>query len=169
FYRSSIFVLRFSHCLLLSPPPTPTLFPYTTLFRSVVVRGDNFSSDDETFTATAVDRHPTSPTFFEAASRGGYGKVTKIENIRTLSSQRAAYAAARGTLARLTGGASDVDLSSVPNPALEGLDVIDIQTDPDDVNSIRRHVVDGWDMDLTPGGSFTLNTRDLGQVVTSWQ
>src|SRR5699024_11598267 len=84
FYRSSIFVLRFSHCLLLSPPPTPTLFPYTTLFRSVVVRGDNFSSDDETFTATAVDRHPTSPTFFEAASRGGYGKVTKIENIRTL-------------------------------------------------------------------------------------
>src|SRR5699024_8514674 len=96
------------------------------VYNRVVVRGDNFSSDDESFSATAVDANPTSPTFFEAASRGGYGRVTKIENIRTLSSQRAAYAAARGTLARLTGGASDVDLSSVPNPALEGLDVIDI-------------------------------------------
>src|SRR5699024_12474044 len=141
FYRSSIFVLRFSHCLLLSPPPTPTLFPYTTLFRSVVVRGDNFSSDDETFTATAVDRHPTSPTFFEAASRGGYGKVTKIENIRTLSSQRAAYAAARGTLARITGGASDVDLSRVPHPTMEELDEIELQTEHDTVTPILRHVL----------------------------
>src|SRR5699024_4505568 len=60
------------------------------VYNRIVVRGDNFSSDDESFSATAVDANPTSPTWFEAASRGGYGKVTKIENIRTLSSQRAA-------------------------------------------------------------------------------
>src|SRR5699024_739855 len=139
------------------------------VYHRIVVRDDNFSSDDESFSATAVVTNPTSPTWFEVASLGGYGKVMKIENIRTLSSQRAALSAARGILARTAGGASAVDLSSVPNHALERLDVLDIRTDANYVNSIRRHVVDGFEMDLAPVGAFDVKTRDLGSVVASWQ
>ena len=53
----------------------------------------------------------------------------------------------------------------VPNPALEVGDVIDIMPDADNLmGSRRRHIIDSGSMDLTPGGAFTLATRDLMQV-----
>lgn len=138
------------------------------VYNRVITTGENPSSDAEPVTGQARDDNPTSPTYYQAASRGGYGRVTKFQSIPTITTQRQADNAAAAELARSTGAASSVDLSSIPNPALEGLDVIDIWTDPADVNTIRRHVIDGYQMDLAPGGEFPMATRDLGQAATAW-
>ncbi len=138
------------------------------VYNRCVTRGENPSSGEEPVTGEARDTNPTSPTYWAPASQGGYGRVTKFQMIPTITTQRQADNAAAADLARSTGAAQSVNLSSIPNPALEGLDVIDIRTDPGDVNSIRRHIIDRYVMDLAPGGRFEIETRDLGQAVASW-
>src|SRR5699024_3127716 len=135
------------------------------VYNRCVTRGENPSSGEEPVTGEARDTNPTSPTYWAPASQGGYGRVTKFQMITTLTTQRQADNAAAADLARSTGAAQSVNLTSIPNPALEGLDVIDIRTDPGDVNSIRRHIIDRYVMDLAPGGRFEIETRDLGQAV----
>src|SRR5947209_12552388 len=65
-------------------PPRSTLFPYTTLFRSVIVSGVGVAGYNGTFTITAV---PTTSTFRYtagasglAASGGGDRKSTRLNS-----------------------------------------------------------------------------------------
>lgn len=135
---------------------------------AVVVRGASPSGDFAPLQATVVDDDPTSPTRYGDPHEEGYwGKAPEFvsnPNVRDLEQARAI---ARARLAQRTGAAQAISASTVPNWALEGYDVIDIITDPaDPAGSVRRHVVDGYQGSLLPGGQFSISTRDvrLGQL-----
>ncbi|UFU03430.1 DUF5047 domain-containing protein [Ruania suaedae] len=134
------------------------------VYNRVVCRGENPASGARPVSGQARDTDPTSPTRYGSPSEGAYGRVIKFMSIPTITTSLQARSAAAAELARSTGAASSVDIGAVPNIALEALDVIDLWTDPSDVNTIRRHVVDSFSFDLAAGGDFGMGTRDIRQV-----
>lgn len=108
----------------------------------------------------------TSPTRWGDPSTGAFGRRVVELTDSSITTEAAARTMARAELAKRTGVASSINLTSVPMPFLEAGDVIDVVTDPSrPVLSLRRHVVDSISWDLTPGGQFTVTTRDLGSVI----
>lgn len=130
------------------------------IYNKVVLTADNPSSGQDPVTGTATDTGPTSPTRWGDPDVGAYGRVTKFMALPTVMTKAVADRAARAELARSVGAATIIDSSSVPNPALDGLDVIDIVIG----DEIHRHSIDSIRMDLRAGGDFRLSTRDLGVI-----
>ena len=88
--------------------------------------------------------------------------VPVFMGLPTVTTTAQAVAVARANLARHLGAAATLDVSTVPNPALEAGDVIDVVTDPTDpASTVRRHAVDSFTVPLSPGGAFPIKTRDL--------
>lgn len=115
--------------------------------------------------AVVYDEAPGSPTRYGDPDAGRFGRVPEVRQVSTLTSLDQCRTLALSLLAQTCGAASSIDLGLIPNPALEVGDVIDIEPDPNDLlGSRRRHIVDSGSIDLTPGGAFTLATRDLMQV-----
>ena len=52
----------------------------------------------------------------------------------------------------------------MPNPALEPGDLIHVIPDPDDLTTVRAHIVDGYTLNLRAGGEFPIRTRDVRRV-----
>jgi hypothetical protein len=137
------------------------------VYNRVVVRGDNPASGLDPVSAEARDDRVDSPTRWGDPDAGAYGRVTRFMYLPTVTTTAQALDAARAQLARSTGAAASVDLSTVPNVALEGLDVLDIVTGTGREREVRRHVVDSARFGLTAGAPFTVQTRDLGQEAAS--
>jgi hypothetical protein len=131
------------------------------IYNGVVVRGESATSDAAPVSAAAYDLDSTSPTRWGDPAAGAFGMVPYFMSLPTITTVAQAQAVARANLARHLGAASSVDLSTVPNPALEAGDVIDIIAG----GEARRHVVDSFTVPLSPGGGFSLTTRDLSDVV----
>lgn len=128
-----------------------------------VVQGGSPSSDG-TIQGVVYDSDPTSPTLYGDPDTGAFGRCPGTKSVSTLMSVEQCQAVGRTLLAQSCGVVSTVDLSLVPNPALELGDMIDIIPDPSDpAGTVRRHIIDSMSIDLTPGGAFTLSTRDLRQ------
>lgn len=130
-----------------------------------IVQGTTPTTGDVPIQAVVYDNDPTSLTRYGDPDAGGFGMVpesVQVSNLTTLDQCRA-VAAAR--LAQTCGAARSLDLSAVPNPALDVGDVIDVMMDPaQPYTSTRRHIIDSGAIDLTPGNAFTLATRDIRQA-----
>jgi hypothetical protein len=64
--------------------------------------------------------------------------------------------AARGRLNNSLGLQSSLDLTTVPNPALDAGDCIEVEY-PNGLH--ERHIIDSLSIPLDPGGQFTVKTR----------
>lgn len=130
-----------------------------------IVQGSPPDGQSVPVQAVVYDEAPGSPTRYGDPDAGFFGRVPEVRQVSTLSSLDQCRELALSLLAQTCGAASSIDLGMVPNPALEVGDVIDIMPDADNLmGSRRRHIIDSGSMDLTPGGAFTLATRDLMQV-----
>lgn len=135
------------------------------VFNAVVVRGESPSGDFPPLQAVIYDDVPTSPTRWGDPATGAFGMVPTYRDYPYVTTIEQARAAARSVLAQRVGAASTLDLSTVPNPALEGGDVIHVITDPTDpAGSVRVHVVDGFTIPLVAGDPFPIITRDVREA-----
>ncbi len=129
---------------------------------AVVVRGTSPSGDFAPLQAAVFDDTPGSPTRYGDPAAGHFGKIPEFITNPLVATLDQARAVGRAKLAQLVGAASTINASSIPNPALEVGDVVDVIPDPDDpVGSVRRHILDSINLTLNPGGAFTMTTRDI--------
>lgn len=137
----------------------------SSVYNRVVVRGESPSSDAPPVRGEATDTDPTSPTRWGDPLGGSWGKRTRFMYLPTVTDSAQAATVARAALFRYVGAASTMDVTSVPNAALEAGDVVDYITDPRDIGgSLRRHAVDSFRVPLLAGGAFPMATRDLRKV-----
>lgn len=130
-----------------------------------VVQGGSPSSDMAPIQGVVYDDDPSSLTRYGDPDSGAFGRCAGVKSIPTLTSVQQCQDVGRVLLAQSCGAASTLDLSTVPNPALELGDVIDVIPDlADPAGTVRRHMTDGFTFDLMPGGPFSAQSRDLRQV-----
>lgn len=101
--------------------------------------------------ALAVDNNPDSPTYW----RGTYGQVPGFYSSPLISSSSQAASAARAMLQRTLGLPYAVDMSAVPNPALEDSDVITVAYP----GVSETHILDRLTIPLTAQAAMTGTTR----------
>lgn len=122
----------------------------------------------------AADNDPTSPTYWGPASSVPNGPyvttpfgdvVLRYENsVMTTAAQCAV--AAQAQLAMVLGIAKSLDLTAVPNPALDGGDIIKVVFFD---GSFEYHLIDSMSIGLNDG-SFTMTTRStIGQLSLAGQ
>ncbi len=134
---------------------------------AVVVRGESPSGDFAPLQATVYDDDPSSPTRYGDPGAGFWGRAPHFESNPAVTSLDQARAIAQTSLALHTGAARSLDLSSVPNAALEACDVVDVISDPTDpAGTVRRHILDSFTVPFTPGGQFPMSTRDVRAAAT---
>jgi hypothetical protein len=122
------------------------------VYNAVVARGEAVEGSDPV-TALAVDDNVTSPTYWN----GRFGRVPRFYYSSFLTSYSQAYAAAQSILRRATGLPYSIGLETVPNPALEPYDPVQILM-PD---STDVHVIDSLTIPLTSQGTMSGATRKL--------
>lgn len=137
----------------------------TDVYNAVTVESSNTASDVPPVNVTVTDTGPDSPTRYGYLADGAWGKRVRFMSLPTITGVDQARQIAARNLARFAGAAQTLDVSAIPNPALEAGDVIEVVTDPSDpAGSVRRHVVDSLTIPLSPGGRFTMRTRDVADV-----
>lgn len=119
-------------------------------YNGVVASGEN--GDTAPVTATVTDNDPASPTLWG----GPFGTKPYFYTSPLLTTTGQASSAATSLLNRVRGMSRQLDLTSVPNPALEGGDVIRVRF-PNGV--VETHLVDALKVPLDPGSPMTLSTR----------
>lgn len=137
----------------------------TDVATGVSVTGATPTGAASPLVAVAYNDDPTSPTRRGDPSAGLFGYAMRYITDSSLTTLVDCQRVAAAELARGTGVASQLDLQSVPMPYLEALDVIDVATDHTRVvQSLSRHVTDGYTLDLAAGAGFPVQTRDLGEA-----
>jgi hypothetical protein len=122
------------------------------VYNAVVARGES-ADGTEPVTATVVDSNVTSPTYWN----GKFGRVPRFYYSSFLSSYSQCVSAATSILQQAIGLPYSIDLSTIPNPALEPYDSIRIiMPDSTDV-----HVIDSITIPLTASGVMSGSTRKL--------
>jgi hypothetical protein len=98
------------------------------------------------------DDDPNSPTYFQ----GGYGQVPFFYSSPQLTTVSKCTTAAKSILATLKGRASQLDWSAVPNPALEPLDVVNLN-----YNGVTsKFVIDAIVIPLRASDAITARARE---------
>ncbi|GAB3372580.1 DUF5047 domain-containing protein [Amycolatopsis echigonensis] len=100
----------------------------------------------------AYDNNPASPTY----ALGPFGVVPTYYSSSFMTTVAQCEGAARAQLAKATGLPYSVSLGSVPNPALEGWDVVTVDNGRDQPET---HVLDRITYGLTPDSSMGMDTR----------
>jgi hypothetical protein len=114
---------------------------------NVVVVDSSAASGAKFTPQMAWDSDPASPTYAgtnpltNPSSAGPFGIVPYFYSSPILTSGTMALRAARTTLARVVGLASQVSLTAVPNPAIDAGQVIDVLP-PGTGRAIERHIAD---------------------------
>jgi len=135
------------------------------VYNALVVRGESPSSDAAPVQGSAYDLTAGSPTRWGDPGTGAFGMVPAFLSIPTVTTAEQAVAVARANLAKYVGAASTLDVSAVPNAALEAGDVVEVIPDAGDpAGSVHRHVVDAFTLPLVAGGDFPMKTRDVGAI-----
>ena len=130
---------------------------------ALIVRGESASSDVPPVRGFAYDLNPSSPTRWGDPAAGAFGMVPRFMSIPSITTDAQATTVAWANLAKFTGSATILDVSAVPNAALEAGDVVEIITDATAPSlTVRRHVVDSFTLPLAAGRAFTMSTRDVG-------
>lgn len=102
--------------------------------------------------AVVADTDPASPTRVD----GPFGRVPTFYTSPLLRTSAQATKAATALLGRVRALNRQLELSAVPNPALEPGDVIEVRLDD---GTRERHLIDKVDCPLTPAAAMSLSTR----------
>jgi hypothetical protein len=122
------------------------------VYNAVVARGDA-TGEVPPVQAIAYDSNPSSPTFWD----GPFGKVPKFYASSFITTYEQAQGAAQSILAQSTGLPYVVSFETVPNPALEGGDVIRLIFS--DEQGYEDHILDRISYGLAPDSSMSADTR----------
>lgn len=138
----------------------------TGVYNAVAATGVTADTEGAPPVGFAADTDPRSPTYWGPASALPYGPFTPTpfgqavmrysNNLLTDSQQ--CETAARGQLANSLGLARSLDFRCVPNPALDGGDLILVEY-PNDQSEL--HLIDKLAIPLGPGNDFGGSTRTL--------
>jgi hypothetical protein len=101
----------------------------------------------------ALDLNPASPTFWD----GPFGKVPRFFSSSFMTNQQQCEEAAASILAASNGVPYTVSLGVVPNPALEGWDVLNVSFS--DRENSEIHIADRITYSLSVEGSMGIETR----------
>jgi hypothetical protein len=124
-----------------------------------------YAWDSDPSSATYAGSDPVSALADPAANpsdAGPFGIVPYFYDTPVISDPAAAQAAARSILYRVTGLASQLTLTSVKNPKIDALDVIDVLLPPEGASSVQatqRHIVDRVTHPLMPTEAQQITTR----------
>jgi hypothetical protein len=118
----------------------------------VVARGEPIG-DSPPVQGIVVDTDPLSPTYWN----GPFGKVPRFFVSSFLTTEAQCLSAAANILAETTGLPYTVSLGVIPNPALEGWDVLLVKYDPK--ANAEVHVVDRITYSLAAVGPMNIATR----------
>lgn len=109
--------------------------------------------------AVAYDLNPASPTYYP----GAYGRVPRFYSSPFITTNAQALAAAQSILAQSLGLPYSVDLTLVPNPALEPLDPVTVVYPPvlgrTPTVATEVHVIDKLTIPLGASGALEATTR----------
>ncbi|WP_328967956.1 DUF5047 domain-containing protein [Streptomyces sp. NBC_00239] len=122
----------------------------TAVFNAVVASGEG-GSGSTTISAMAKDLDPSSPTRWG----GPFGKVTKSISSSLWTSEGACQSAADAALAEGLAANIQIAIDSVPNPALEGNDVLRIAYS----GHAERFLLQSAQIPLTADGDFSVTLR----------
>lgn len=172
-----VFFWDYRGVLVIRDPPDPTVpvWDVDAGASGVLVEASRALSREEVYNAVvatgealddvapplgiAYDLDPTSVTYWN----GDFGKVPRRFSSPFITTNAQAVKAAQNMLAEALGLPYAVDLSVVPNPALEPLDVVRVTYPPDRTRSpaVRQetHVLDVLTIPLNPAGTLTASTR----------
>lgn len=128
------------------------------VYNAVVASGEALD-DAPPPLGVAYDLDPDSVTYWN----GPFGKVPRFYSSPLITTGAQALKAAQSMLGEALGLPYSVDLTAVPNPALEPLDVVRVTYPPD----LRRHprvrqethILDAITIPLVPGAALTAATR----------
>jgi uncharacterized protein DUF5047 len=120
------------------------------VYNAVVVSGEGADST-AAVTATAYDNDPNSPTYWY----GSYGRVPGFYSSETITTTSQAAVAARAALRKVLGLPYSIDLTAVPNPALEAWDVIRVRYP----NRSEVHLLEKVTIPLVATTAMTGTTR----------
>ncbi len=121
------------------------------VFNGVLATGQPVDSTKPPVSYLAVDTDPASPTYWD----GPYGHVLAYLTGETITTNAQAQRAAEALLIQLLGVVKQVDITAIPNPALEPGDALAVIRG----NVIERHLIGSVTIPLATKGSFTLQTR----------
>jgi len=128
------------------------------VYNAVVASGTGTDTAVPPF-AVAVDNNPTSPTFYQ----GRFGPVPRFYTSPFLATDAQAAIAAETMLRRTIGLPYSLDLTAVPNPALEPYDPVSVR--PGAGQGRETHVLDKVTIPLTPAEAMTGATREQTTVL----
>ncbi|MCQ6554789.1 DUF5047 domain-containing protein [Streptomyces sp. C10-9-1] len=118
---------------------------------AVVAVGENTASGSAPVSAVAKDTDPTSPTMWG----GPYGKVTKFISSPLWTTSGSCLSAATYALAEAIAPNIQTSISSLPNPALEGGDVIRVSH----VGRKELFLIQSLAIPLSVDGTFGITLR----------
>lgn len=121
------------------------------VYNGVVVTGEPAEKHAPAY-ALVTDDDPASPTMWG----GPFGRVPDFYTSETIRTDVQAQAAGEARLRDLLGVARAVDLSAVPNPALEPGDTVTVVY-PDATTEL--HLIDSVQTTLAPDGAQSITTR----------
>lgn len=122
------------------------------VYNGVVATGEPVG-DVAPVRGVALDDDPASPTYWDAL---GFGKVPRFFSSSFMTTNGQAANAAASILIQGRGIPYVVQLGTVPNPALEGWDIVEIKFGPHDV---EVHILDRIELSLSVQGAMACETR----------
>jgi hypothetical protein len=141
----------------------------TGVYNAVVARGteaDEAGGDPPGY-AVVWDDNPSSATYFF----GLFGKVPRYYASPFIQNDTQAATAAASILSQTTGLPYSLDISAIPNAALDPLDPITVafdRSEPEGCEGTAReeiHVIDSMTIPLSIEGAMTMNTRSQVQFI----
>lgn len=126
------------------------------VYNAVKASGEG-ADDTPPVSAIAYDDNPRSPTYWS----GPYGQVPEFYSSPMLTTVAQCRDAARAELARVIGLPYNMDLTAVPHPGLDPLDVVRV-TYPE---FAETHILDKLTMPLTAAEAMSATTRQSTTVV----
>lgn len=172
--RSQVMYFDYRGYLVVKPVPDPTVPVWTVdagptgilistrrqlsragVYNAVVAEGSDadLTTTNPPARGFAVDDDPDSATYFY----GPYGQVPRFYASPLLYTDAQALSAANSILLQTTGLPYSLDMTFIPNPALEPLDAITVIMDTGQTAEI--HVVDTMTIPLSSDQPLNANTR----------
>lgn len=128
------------------------------VYNAVVASGEGTDNADPA-RGVAIDNSPTSPTYFY----GRFGPVPRFYTSPLIGTDLQAASAAESILRRAVGLPYSVDLSAVPNPALEPWDPVRTRAHPREGSEV--HVIETLRIPLTNRSAMAGTTREQTVVL----
>ncbi len=128
---------------------------------NIVVATGEAPGNDPAARAVARDADPSSPTYY----RGPFGPVPTFYSSSSITTDEQAATAARAMLTAGIGLPYNVDLSAVPNPALELRDPVELAYPSEGTTRKETHVIDKMTIPLTPDDALEATTREQTNIL----